>query len=263
MHLTSIAACVVLLLRRWPRRTVPALFLSLTLYTGMVGDVESLTRAYVMALLLMAAHATIRPARPLDALGRTLMLMTLAAPLSILSAGLQLSCAATFALLVVLPRLRRPDGAGRARAGGRAWARAAAGAARSVRNALVVSAAVEAFIAPLQIHHFGAVSAVGPLATVAFLVPVTVVLLAAIPVAVMPPWVPLADESARALAALSAWTVDLVGAVGVRAPALVALDRPHAVLYYAALAAAWRWRRRWYGWVLGLGGLAAAFAIGG
>ena len=39
--------------------------------------------------------------------------------------------------------------------------------------AFVISMAVEVLIAPLQIHHFGRVSLVGPLATVLFLAPVS------------------------------------------------------------------------------------------
>jgi len=258
MHLTAIAACVVLLTRPRPRWRVPALALSLSLYAGMVGDVDSLTRAYVMSLLLLAAHVTLRPVRAVDALARTLFLMTLAAPLSIRSVGLQLSLAATFAVLLVLPVLRR-----RARPRASWPARAGASLARGAGNAFVLSAAVELFIAPLQIHHFGSISLVGPLATVIFLLPVTTILLASIPVAALSPLPVIHDLLAGALAAASRWTTDLVIAAGTRAPAPVALEAPHPAVYYAALALMWRWRGRWYGWLAGVGGIAASFLIGG
>ena len=255
MHLTSIAGCIVLATSRCRRWTVPALAAALSVYTGVVGDVESLTRAYVMSLLLMAAHATIRPVRPLDALAKTLFVMALASPLSMRSVGLQLSFAATFALLAMLP-------------GVRAWwtprevrrpFRVLLAIARSVAVAFLISLGVEVFIAPLQLHHFGSLSVVGPVATVVFLVPLTAILLASAPVAACATILPVGEWMARALAAVSTATIDLIAACGRLAPAPLRLPEPDPWLYYAGLALAFRFRRRPLAWVTGAGLMVLAF----
>ena len=82
MHLTMIAALAVFATHWTPRRRDAAVALALSLYVGMVGNVDSLTRAYVMALLILAARALVRPPKPIDALGKALWLMLLCAPAS-------------------------------------------------------------------------------------------------------------------------------------------------------------------------------------
>lgn len=252
MHLTTIAACVVLLVRMWPRRRALALILSLTVYTAMVGGVESLTRAYLMALVLLAAHATIRPLRAIDALGKALFVMALAVPLSLRSVGLQLSFAATFAVLCCLPAKSHAHGHNGA------WqhVRRALG---SVRTAFLLSIAVELFIAPLQLHHFHMLSAVGPVATVVFFVPVTLVLLGAAPVAALAALLPAGEWAGSVLGALTIWTNELILACGRLAPAPLEIPVPSPWLYYGGLFLGWRLRRRPAAWALAATLMLAAF----
>jgi competence protein ComEC len=251
MHLTTVAGCVLLLTGRWPRRRAHALLLCLTVYTATVGDVESLTRAYLMALILIAGHGTVRPVRAVDALGKVLFIMAVAAPLSLRSVGLQLSFAATFAVLCCLPLETRS----RARAGTSRVHRAL----RATGTALVLSVAVELFIAPLQLHHFHAISTVGPLATVAFFLPVTVVLLGAAPVAGLSAIVPAHEWPGVALGLVSTWTNAMIVACGRAAPAPLALPEPDPWLYYGGLVIGWRFRRRPVAWAAAAALVTAAF----
>jgi ComEC/Rec2-related protein len=254
MHLTTLAGCVMLFMRRRPRWRSMVLLFSLTVYTVTVGDVESLTRSYLMALLLIAMHATIRPVRAIDALGVTWFVMTVADPLSLRSVGLQLSFAATFAVLVCMP-LMKPGPVH----SGRRLARFTAGALRPLRAAFLMSLAVEVFIAPLQLHHFGAFSVVGPAATVAFFVPVTLILVGAAPMVALADLLPAAEWPGHALGAFSALTTGMMEACGRASPALFAVKSPCAWLYYGGLLVAWRFRRRRVAWAAAAAMVALSF----
>ena len=254
MHLTTVAACVVLLTRALPRGQSCALLVALSVYTLTVGDVESLTRAYLMALVMLAMRAMIRSLRPLDALGVAWFIMSFADPLSMRSVGLQLSFAATFAVLVCLPALVRER-----RGNERRVARLARRIADPLAAAFVMSIAVELFIAPLQLHHFHALSVVGPVATVLFFVPVTMVLLGAVPVVGLGLAMPAQEWPGMVLARLSTLTTAAIMACGRLAPSLQALPEPNPWLYYGGLMVGWRFRRRPLAWVAAAALLAAAF----
>ncbi len=248
MHLTTLAGCVMLFIRRWPRWRSLVLLFALTAYTFTVGDIESLSRSYLMVLLLIAMHATIRPVRAIDALGTTWFLMTVADPLSFRSVGLQLSFAATFAVLVCMPLLKsRPIERSRR------VVRWTVTALRPLCAAFVMSLAVEVFIAPLQLHHFGALSVVGPAATVAFFVPVTLILVGAAPMVALVAVLPGSEWPGSALGAVSALTTGMIEACGRAAPPLFTLAAPSPWLYYGGLLVGWRFRRRPAAW-----GVAAA-----
>jgi competence protein ComEC len=254
MHLTTVAACVLLATRVWPRGRPLVLLAALTLYSGTVGNVESLTRAYVMAIVLILTHTTIRPVRPTDALAKALLVMAVASPLCLRSVGLQLSFAATFAVLLCLPH---PWHA--APAAGNVVRRWILGALKSIGSAFVLSLAVEIFIVPLQLHHFHSLSAVGPIATVLFFIPVTVVLLAAVPVAALAALAPAAEWPGHLLGAFSLVTTRAILACGRLTPGPFVVAQPNPWLYYAALVLAWRYRRRPWAWALGAGLVLAAF----
>jgi len=257
MHLATIAACAAAVARALPRARGVWVLVAISLYTGAVGGVDSLTRAYVMAVLLACAGFLLRPQRPVAALGAAVFLMLLAEPLALRSVGLQLSVAATFAVLLLLPLwndARAEPSGPRVR---RAW--------RRVRHAsvaaFVTSAGVEAFIAPLQLHHFGALSLVGPLATVLFVLPVSGVLMLAmvlVPVAGVPY---LAPALATLLLALSTSTEHLIRLAAGVAPALFPAPEPQPVLYYGGLLCVWHFRCRRAGWLIGLAAMGAAFAL--
>lgn len=238
MHLTTVAGCVFLATRAWPRARPLLLFTALTLYTGTVGNVESLTRAYVMAVILITTHAMIRPVQPIDALAKALLVMALATPLCLRSVGLQLSFAATFAVLLCLPHELHLAEAKGNRA--RRWM---LGALKSLGSGFVLSLAVEIFILPLQIYHFHSLSAAGPIATVLFYIPVTVVLLAAVPVIALVALLPGEEWPGRALGLFSVATNRAVLACGRLLPGPLHVPLPDPWLYYAALVLAWKYRR--------------------
>jgi hypothetical protein len=108
----------------------------------------------------------------------------------------------------------------------------------------VLSLAVEVFILPLQLYHFHTLSTVGPIATVIFFLPVTVVLLAAVPVALTVPLAPAAEWPGRALGWFSLITTRAILACGHLTPGPFALPQPNPWLYYTALLLAWKWRRQ-------------------
>jgi len=256
MHLTTLAGCVIVMTSLRPRWRPLVLLGALTLYTGTVGGVESLTRAYTMALILLATHASIRPVHPIDALAKALLVMAVASPLCLRSVGLQLSFAATFAVLMCLsPGWRRASTAGSSI---RRWAVAAV---HSLASAFVVSLAVEVFIAPLQLHHFKSLSMVGPVATVVFFVPVTLVLLGALPVAALAAVVPAQEWPGYLLGTFSLATTRAILACGKVAPDALALPEPNAWIYYAGLVVGWKLRRRPLGWMTAILLVVLAFVV--
>jgi competence protein ComEC len=256
MHLAMIAFLAVAATHWAPRRRDAFVGLALSAYVGVVGDIDSLTRAYAMALLILAARALVRPPRPVDALGKALFIMLLATPTAVLSVGLQLSFAATLAVLLCLertPALMRPS------ASNSRWRRTLSACARGAASAFVVSVAVEVFIAPLQVHHFGRVSVVGPLATVAFLVPVSIVQGLSLAASFDLPAV--GGSVAWLLSWASGVTRDAIVAASSFAPEPVALSPPQWVVYYAAVCmVCWR-PRAWGAWGVAATGIAVAFLV--
>lgn len=235
MHLTMIAALALAASRWTPRHRDAWIAFALSIYVGVVGSVDSLTRAYVMALLILAARALLRPARPVDSLGKALLLMLLVEPCSILSVGLQLSFAATLAVLLCLERLPRSLVRAPAPSQPR-WRRVLIRFGRGAAAAFVVSLVVEVFIAPLQLHHFGRISVVGPVATVVFMAPVSILQVMALAASVDLPLVH--NPLAAALAWSSSATRDAIVAAGSLAPHPIAVPRPAWLVYYAAIAVA-------------------------
>ncbi len=258
MHLAVIAGLAMLASWFVPRWRYGVLVVALTFYVGVVGDVASLTRAYVMALILTAAHALARPLRPMDALAKTLLVVTLASPVAALSVGLQLSFAATLAVIAVASRaswMRGTSVPGRSRV-----RRAAGRVARGAGATVVLSLAVEVFIAPLQLIHFGRVSAVGPLATPVFLVPVVAVQVLSILAAGLH-GVPLAGPATMAaLGAVSHATESALQAAGRLVPGTFALPEPRLGAYYGGLAVVWLGRRRRIAWLAGTALIVLSFA---
>jgi len=252
MHLTMIAVLAVAATHFAPRRRDGAIAVALSLYVGMVGDIDSLTRAWVMALLILGARWLVRPPKPIAALNTALLLMMLGRPCAILSVGLQLSFAATLALLLCVQRLPkalvRPPSPARPR-----MVRMSMRVAQGAAVAFSVSAAVEVFIAPLQLHHFGQLSVVGPVATVVFLLPVTI--LQGLALAASWPAPILAHVTTPAMIQLSTTLLDSIVAAGAVAPRPVAAGPPNVFVYYAAVFVIWARPRAWLAWVVAAAGL--------
>jgi len=125
--------------------------------------------------------------------------------------------------------------------GARRWT---LGALKSLCSAFLLSLAVEVFILPLQLHHFHSLSAVGPIATVMFFVPVTVVLLGAVPVAVLSALAPAEEWPGHLLGWLSLTTNRAILATARWTPGPFAIPEPNPWLYYGALVLGWKCRRR-------------------
>jgi competence protein ComEC len=259
MHLAVIAGLAVLASCLVPRCRHALVMATLTVYVGIVGDVASLTRAYVMALALALAHALARPVRPVDALGRTLLVVLLASPAALLSVGLQLSFAATLAVVAVVSRgaFPRPPRDPALRWPRRVWRRVAG----NVMAAVALSVAVEVFIAPLQLYHFGRASAVGPLATPAFLLPVAVVQVLSIAATALAGIPGVGPASMAALGAVSKVTAAALLGAARLAPPAVAHPAPDFVAYYGGILLVWATRGRRAAWPVGAGLVVLSFVL--
>jgi competence protein ComEC len=252
MHLTMVAAIALLVARAIPRRRDALVMIALSLYVGMVGDIDSLTRAYLMAVWVVAARALVRVARPMDALAMALFVMLLVRPTAALSVGLQLSFVATLAVLVCVERVPPAFGA--------TMGRVRRVLLRSVLFALVIGIVVEVFIAPFQLHYFGHASMVGPLATVTFVVPVSLLQVLALVASWSPPGI--GGVLAEALRWTSAVTRDAIVVASSHAPAPVSLPEPNWWLYYAGIWAACARPRRGLAWLAAVAAIGAAFLVG-
>jgi len=225
------------------------LALLLTAYVFVVGPVHSLRRALVMALVAITARMLERPVSLPQALSRALFVLLLVWPSSVFSAGFQLSFAATFAVLLAVAALSRAG-----------WLRRAARFASL--NALVASACVLVVVAPIQLHYFGRVSPVSPLATLVFLPFVAALLVMGGAVAATPGVPILGGALALALAKSVDWTAGAVALAGRVTVDPIALPAPNLGLYYAGLALVWWGRRRPWAVALGAATVGASFITG-
>ena len=228
----------------WGRRA--ALAAALTLYVGVVGDIDSLNRALVMALTLITARVLQRPVQPLHALGLALFFLLLVDPSSLGSAGFQLSFSATFAVLLLAPHIGPPAVV---------WKQASwpVRFLLGARATILMGIGVTVFVAPIQLSHFGEVSLVGPLATWVFATAVAFMLiasLAAIPAADVP-------YVGDGLWYVSGWLDQALWWAARVAPDPVELPAPDALAFYAGLALLWKGSRA--GRVVGALLVAASF----
>ena len=156
MHLSYLYAFIAAIAgrRRASKLGIPAAIL----FTFMAGATPSIVRACVMLLLVMAAPLARREADGLTSLGAALLLLLIINPLSIASAGLQLSFAAMAGIITVTPavygfidsRWKKPEGRrGRIRS--------------FVIATLAGTAGSTVFTAPIVALTFGYVSLVAPL----------------------------------------------------------------------------------------------------
>ena len=133
---------------------------SLLLYVFLAGAEETVVRAGIMALIVLAGFWLERPRSGLAALAAAAVVMTAAQPRLALEAGFQLSVASTAGLIVFGPWVRY----------GLEWLAARAGAAGAVPNVLleVASLSLAAWVAALPIIWvtFGQVSLIGPLVNI-------------------------------------------------------------------------------------------------
>jgi len=168
----------------------------------------------------------------MHALGFALFFLLLVDPGSLRSAGFQLSFSATFAVLLLAPRIGPPASVWR---NARWPMRILLGA----RATILMGIGVTVFVAPIQLAHFGEVSLVGPLATWVFATAVAVMLVGSL-VAIAAADIPGVGD---ALWRVSGWLDWALWRAARAAPDPLELPAPDAMLFYAGLALLWKGNR--------------------
>ncbi|MEJ2719596.1 MAG: ComEC/Rec2 family competence protein [bacterium] len=230
LHLGFVAGALLLIFRITGCKNRYLLIIALAAYVGIVGFIISLTRALLMASLLIAASMLHRPLRPVTALGNAFLLILLVYPTSFFSLGFQLSFLATYGVLRCVPLMARVRAEGRLR---RVWL--------GIRSSLLVSVSAQLFVAPVIAHAFGRISVVAPVTTLICVLPVAALLagaavcalLSIVSTAAGPLGFAVLERGAVMFDALVERLVDI-------APEPVPAPPPNIYLYYAGLALMYR-----------------------
>jgi competence protein ComEC len=230
-NIAILAALAYWLLRRLRLRVEAATALTMAIligYAGLVGPQPSVSRATLMAVAYLGARLLDHRTGPLNALAVAAMAILAGTPLAIADAGLALTCGATLALVLGLPRLRAclPE---------RAWlaAPAALGAA---------SLCAELALFPVSAFAFARITFAGLLLNFLAVPLMTVGQIAGMATLALSSVATRAADAAGALAHLAAWGlaesagwVDLAPWASHRVPPPAALV---LVIYYAAVGGA-------------------------
>ena len=173
------------LLRVRPERTAPVLTPVLLFYVLMVGFAPSVLRAAVMGLLLLwADHWNRRRDWP-TTMAVAVLLILLGNPLQIYHPGFQLSFAATWGILYLIPFLNKV---------GATWLGALPGAANLIVLSLFVTVAAELATIPLIAWYYNLVSPVSLLANLIVTPLVGLIIFAGFLAALLGQlWLPLAE----------------------------------------------------------------------
>ncbi len=129
----------------------------LGIYVGTAGNLASLQRAFAMVVAASAGRFVQRAVCPETLVGDAVFALLVVDPMDLYSVGLQMSFAATFAVMRSLRRTRR---------------KRCGSASRRVRKLLLTLRTglyAQAFIAPVSLYYFGGVSLFSAPATVVFL----------------------------------------------------------------------------------------------
>lgn len=169
MHLSFLCAVVTALAGK--RRAAAAGIPAVILFTFVTGCTASVVRACVMLVLVMLAPLLRREADALTSLCAGLLLLLIANPLSIASAGLQLSFASMAGLILLTPRVYLRLEALVCRRGGR---QKPGPAARFLLVSVSSSVGSMAFTTPVVALLYGYVSLAAPVANLAALWAVSV-----------------------------------------------------------------------------------------
>ncbi len=236
--LTWIIAAIPAVAQRFaPRRLAAAIALPLAIgYTLVTGGQVATLRALVVVAAILGGEVVERRMRAADALGLAALILLALRPSVLFDPGFELSFVAAATLVLAArgaPSLSLPTPR---------WRRVVHG----LRRAIATSWAVTLATAPITAHHFGEVALGGVIGN---LIAGPAIELAAIPLgllglvaaAIWPAGggvvldlaIAIAGLTARAIAAIAAWTPSLL----VRAPTAVELAA------CAALFAAWAWPR--------------------
>lgn len=236
LHLGMVAGTIIFLLRVVGCHSGFLVLAFLALYTGVVGSLMSLSRAFIMATLLIVATGLRRPARPLTALASAFVVMLLLDPSAYFSLSFQMSFVATLAVLLCVARLQPPK-----------HRTVLARARFALQSSLLVSLSAQLWIVPVAAAAFGRVSVLSPIATIVLLLPVALMLGAAAACTIVAVFAPGAGAILfDVLGGVSAHFEQWVQWTSLHSPGPVALSPPPVAPYYAGLALWWwaRGRRR-------------------
>ncbi|MCH7548338.1 MAG: ComEC/Rec2 family competence protein, partial [Candidatus Krumholzibacteriota bacterium] len=228
MHLGILAALVVLILPGRPWWGTALLAAGLCLFVLVVGDIDSLERALVMALLALLARALGRPVRPLHIWASAACLLLWREPVSLASVGLQFSLLATLGVLVTLERLRFT----------RAWVRNSGRLHRTfigIGATIAIGVGATLAVLPLQLHYFEVVSPIGPIATVVFTPVAGTLLITSLLLVLLDPlpFVPgVMTPVVEAVSTALSWMLHSGASI---APPVLRVPVPDATIYYAGL----------------------------
>ncbi len=249
MHLGLVAGAILIVFLRLGVRSYLALWLVLSFYVGMVGEVVSLHRAYVMASFMIAAKAIQRSIDPVMSLGNAVFLILLWAPWTLLSVGFQLSFVATRAVLICVRRISIPRETQLLR---KIW--------RYSVSTIVVGIFVQLFLSPLLTLHFGRLSAVSPVATLVFFPFVLVVLFLSFLCSITSVVSPGAGIALAPLldAVVSLFRFCLLAADDL-SPRLLRIPQMDVLLTWAGICLIWQWHRPRLGVPAGLVLIALSF----
>jgi ComEC/Rec2-related protein len=224
-------------------------------FVMVVGNVESLQRALAMSLFALVARLLGRPVRSLDVWAGAGCVLLWSDPQSVRSLGLQFSLLATLGVLIAVRRLNFLRG----------WMRGAGHLRRGTAGAVgtvAVGTAATLVVLPLQLHYFGEVSFVGPIATVLFLPLVGALLIVSLALVALDP-IPAVSTALTRVVEGCARALDWMLLEGRNAvPAPLEVAAPEAILYYGGLATA-VWGLGWQIRVVGGALIALSFVVGG
>ena len=134
----------------------------LLLFAAMTGFSPSVTRAVIMQAMLIMAPVLKRESDSITSLSAALMVLLIANPYSCTSAGLQLSFAATFGIMLFTGRISASVTSG-LQENLLLGSKALKSAARFVTSSLATTAGALVFTIPLTAIHFGQISLIAPL----------------------------------------------------------------------------------------------------
>ncbi len=247
MHLAFLVGFVKIIVRK-KRRLAAVAIPVILLFMAVVGFRPSLARAGIMQIFLLCAPLFKRENDVFTSLSASLMLILLINPYAAVSAGLQLSFAATLGLALYAEKLfTRLDEPLRYK---KLYSyKLVRIAIRFIIGGLSSTLAALAFSVPLAAVHFGIVSIVAPLTNLLILLPVSLAFIGGMLALILGFIFAPAGIACAFIAALPVrWIIAVIGGLSQLPFAAVYTSNPAAVIWliytYAMLLALWLSRAR-------------------
>jgi competence protein ComEC len=183
----GLAAARLLLVQRRLGPVVTAVLL--VFYGSVASGAASVARAVMVAVLVLLARALDHRVQPINVLAIAALLAVAAAPAVVLDAGFHLSFGATLGILLGLPRIEAAAGLGPRLVGVRALL-------ALLFRMVAATACAEIALAPIAATLFGRISFAGLGLNLIAIPLMTVVQIAGLAVAAVPPWAAPVSEAA-------------------------------------------------------------------